>query len=414
MLVRVHEVFNSILDLEETSVRGVEVTPEAITVAVHLLGPHRCPCGQLVAGRYDSSPRRWRHLDVAGKVLWLEALLARVWCPSCERVRTVEVPWARPGSRYTRSFEQHVAWLGQRMDLSSLARLMRCGWDAVHRILGRVVADHLVESRFDGLTRIGVDEVSYKRGHKYLTVVVDHDRRRVVWLGVGKSAETLRQFYEQLGTERCRRLEAVTMDGGTAYRRATEDHAPQALICMDPFHVMKWAGEALDSAFGSSQISGLKAELAAITGNRLRSWRAARHAVRAGQENLKAEHRKILRMLRRERRDLYRDWQLKEELRDLFSDITPELASAYLTEWIIRARREGSRSMYLLANKINNHATMIIAGIEQGLSNARLEGTNTRVKAIQRRSYGMPNPKSLAAIIYLCCGGFDIALPTRN
>jgi transposase len=291
---------------------------------------------------------------------------------------------------------------------------MGCGWDAVHRIVRRVVADHLVATRFDGLRRIGVDEVSYKRGHKYLTVVVDHDRRRVVWIGEGKSAQTLEQFYTELGKDRCARLEAVTMDGGTAYRKATREHAPQAVICMDPFHVMKWAGQALDSAFAASQISGLKSELAAITGNPRRSWRMARHAVRAGQENLDPEHRKVLRLLRGERAGLYRDWQLKEELRDLFSDISPLLAAAYLHDWIAHARREGSRPMYQLANRIANHADMIIAGIENGLSNARLEGTNTRIKAIQRRGYGMPNPTSLASIIYLCCGGFDIELPTAN
>lgn len=412
--MRVQDVFNSILGLDQASVRSVELGEAGIVVEVEVVGPHRCPCGEQVVGRYDSSVRRWRHLDVAGRVLWIEALLARVWCPSCERVRTSEVPWARAGARYTRDFEQHVAWLGQRMDLSSLARLVRCGWDAVHRIVGRVVADHLVDSRFDGLRRIGVDEVSYKRGHRYLTVVVDHDRRRVVWVGVGKSAETLGAFYEELGPERCRQLRAVTMDGSTGYRRATRTHAPQALPCMDPFHVMKWAGEALDAALGASRISGLKAELAAITGNPRRNWGLAKHAVRAGQEKLTPQHRQVIGLLRRERQELYRDWQLKEELRDLFSDVSPEHARAYLTEWIARTRLTGSRAFYLLANKINNHLDMIIAGIEHGLTNARLEGTNTRIKSIQRRGYGMPNPTSLIACIYLTCGGFEISLPTRN
>lgn len=412
--MRVQEALNRILELNQTVVRRVEVGDAGITVTVDLAGPHLCPCGQRVTARYDSSPRRWRHLDVAGRVLWLQTALARVWCTTCQRVRTVEVPWARAGSRYTHAFEQHVAWLGQRMDISSLARLMRCGWDSVYRIVGRVVAENLVDSRFDGLRRIGVDEVSYKRGHKYLTVVVDHDRRRVVWVGVGKSSETLAEFYQALGPERCRLLTAATMDGGKAYQRATREHAPQALICMDPFHVIKWAGEALDSAFGSSRITELKAELGEITGNKLRAWRLARHTVRSGQENLTTEHHKVLGLLRRERKDLYLDWQLKEELRDLFSDVGVDVARAYLTDWITRARRKGSRAMYNLANKIDKHVDMIIAGIEQGLSNARLEGTNTRIKVIQRRGYGMPNPRSLTAMIYLCCGGLDIALPTAN
>lgn len=412
--MRVQDVFNSILGLDQAQVRDVVVEPAGITVTVDLLGPHRCGCGHETASRYDSTWRRWRHLDVAGQTLWIRALLARVRCPQCERVRTVDVPWARPGSRYTRAFEQHVAWLGQRMDLSSLARLVRCGWDAVHRIIARVVADHLGDERLDGLRRIGVDEVSYKRGHKYLTVVVDHDRRRVVWVGVGKSSSTLAEFYAELGPDRCQQLEAVTMDGGTAYRRATTEHAPQATVCMDPFHVMKWAGEALDAAFADSRVSSLKTELAQITGNPRTGWHTTRHAVRAGRERLTSKHHKILGLLRRERRDLYRDWRLKEELRDLFAVIDADLAADYLTSWLTRTRRHGSRAMFMLANKIGKHADMIIAGKELGLSNARLEGTNTRIKAIQRRGYGMPNPHSLIAMIYLTCGGFEIDLPTTN
>ncbi len=412
--MRVQDVFNSILQLDQALVTGVEVTGGTVLVTVDLVGPYRCGCGQEVLGRYDSSLRRWRHLDVAGRVLWIQAQLARVACTACRRVRTVAVPWARTGSRYTRAFEQQVAWLGQRMDLSSLARLMRCGWDTVHRIVGRVVTEHLTDDRFEGLRRIGVDEVSYQRGHKYLTVVVDHDRRRVVWIGVGKSTETLAEFYDELGPERCQQLEAVTMDGGTAYRGATTEHAPDAAICMDPFHVMKWAGQSLDDAFSASRVSSLKAQLAEITGNPRRSWRLTRHTVRAGRERLTDEHHKILALLRSERGELYRDWQLKEELRDLFAVIDPDLAADYLTAWLARTRQEGSRAMFMLANKIDKHADMIIAGIERGLSNARLEGTNTRIKTIQRRGYGMPNPHSLIAMIYLTCGKLEIHLPTTN
>lgn len=414
MLVRVQEVFNSILDLGQATVRDVRVEPDGVVAHVALRGPHRCPCGQEVYATYDSTLRRWRHLDVAGKTMWIEATLARVRCEACQRVRTVEVPWARTGARFTRAFEQHVAWLAQRMDLSGVARLMRCGWDSIHRIVGRVVAEHLTPTRFEGLRHIGVDETSYRRGHKYLTVVIDHDRRRVVWVGEGKSADTLAKFYTELGHEGCAQLVAVTMDGGKPYRRATTEHAPQAVICMDPFHVMQWANEALDQTFAASRIAALKTQLATITGNPLRAWRTARHAVRAGQERLEDKHRDVLKLLRSERADLYTDWQYKEELRDLFHTVGPDLARAYLDDWLTRTRRGGSPAMFTLANKIAKHADLIVNGLEHGLTNARLEGTNTRIKAIQRRGYGMPNPTSLTAMIYLCCGNIDIQLPTAN
>lgn len=331
--MRVQEVFNSILGLERARVVDVAVDPggrAGVVVTVVVVGPHRCGCGMTVAGRYDSVVRRWRHLDVAGRMLWITARLARIRCPRCGRVVTEQVSWARPGARYTRDFEQHVAWLAQRMDIAAVARLMRCGWDAIGRIVGRVVADHLTPDRFEGLRRIGVDEVSYKRGRHFLTVVVDHDRRRVVWIGVGKSSATLTQFYDEIGPERAAMLTAVSMDGGPAYRSATAEAAPQARICLDPFHVMKWAGEALDRVFTDSRVSALRVELGRITGHghdrqgraTNYGWATARHAIRAGRETLDAAHHKILRLLRRERVDLHRAWVLKEELRDLFTHAT--------------------------------------------------------------------------------------------
>lgn len=415
--MRVQEVFNSILGFEDVRVIDVvldEARDLGVWVTLEQTGPLRCPCGQAVATRYDSSWRAWRHLDVAGRALWIQARLARVWCPACSRVRTAQVSWARPGARVTRGFEQQVAWLAQRMDISSVARLMRCGWDAVHRILRAVVADHLHEDRFDGLRHIGVDEVSYKRGHKYLTVVVDHDRRRVVWVGEGRGVDTLDRFYAELGSERAAQLGAVTMDGSPAYRSSTTTNAPQAEICLDPFHVMQWANAALDTAFNASRIGQLKSKLATVCGDPRRGHRTARTAVRSGQENLLPVHHQALRVLRRERYALYRDWELKEELRDLFSSVAVRHARAYLTTWIEVAQQIGGPAMKALARRLIKHTEAIISGIELSLNNGRLEGTNTRIKAIQRRGYGMPNHESLITMIYLNCGKLDIELPTRN
>jgi transposase len=422
--VRVHSEFNSILGLPGASVSDVEVRAAGIVVTVVLApGAQRCSCGRAVASRYDQKLRRWRHLDVAGRMLWIEAMVPRVWCRDCDRVGMVPVGWARLGSRFTLEFEQQVAWLAQRMDIASVARLMRCGWDAIGRIVSRVVADHLDDDavRFGGLRRIGVDEVSYKKGRHFLTLVVDHDRRRVVWVGVGRSKDTLKQFYDRLGPDRCRLLESVTMDGSPAYRTATEESAPQARICLDTFHIMQWVSRALDEVFAASRVTGLREELSRITGTstrpgraRGRGWATARHAVRAGQERLTGTHRQVLALLRRERAELFRAWQLKEELRDLFTVVAPEAARAYLREWIRRAGASGIGPIAALALKLSKLRELIIAGIEERLTNSRLEGTNTRIRVIQRRGYGMPRPDSIITMIYLCCGGLEIALPTRN
>lgn len=373
---------------------------------------HRCPCGRRIRGRYDASRRRWRHLDLAGSRVWLEAEIARVWCPACRRVRTEQVPWARPGARASRDFEDVIAWLAQRMDKTALSELMRCSWETVHAVVKRVVAERIDDSRLDDLYRIGVDEISYKRGHRYLTVVADHDSGKVVWVGTGRSVETMQEFYAQLGSGRCAQLEAVTMDGGKAYLGATRASAPNATICFDAFHVIKWANDALDAVFRASAIPTLKDQMRQTRSNA--PWRKARYALRAGREHLSKDHHQVLAMIRAERNEVHKAYLLKEELRDLFQIIGPEEARAYLTRWVKRAARSKIRPMVALAGKIHNHLDGIVAAVQLGLSNSRSEGINTKIRVIQRRGYGHPNPQSLTAMIYLCCSGMKTSLPTQT
>jgi transposase len=344
--------------------------------------------------------------------MWLVAQVARIRCPDCERVRTEDVPWARPGARHSRAFEDTVAWLATRMDKTSLAQLMRCSWEAVDRIVGRVVVERLDDSRLNDLVRIGVDEISYLRGHRYLTVVVDHDSGRVVWVGKGHGVETLEAFYRELGFLRRKRLKAVTMDASSAYLSATRTMAAQAVICIDPFHVIKWTNEALDSAFRNSAIPTLKAQMKQARTNA--PWRKARFALRAGRQKLRQEHHAILKIIRAERTELHKAYLLKEELRDLFQIIDPGHAGAYLDNWVQRAVGSGSAAFKALAQKIVRHRDGIIAAVELGLSNSRSEGVNTKIRVIQRRGYGHPKAQSLATMIYLCCSGIQVSLPTQR
>ena len=151
--------------------------------------------------------------------------------------------------RATTAFNRIVAWLAQRTDKTTITRLLRVSWEAVATIVEHVVADELDESRFVGLTRIGVDEVSYRKGHRYLTVVADHDQQgRAVWAHEGKDAATLAAFFDELGPERVAKLEAISLDMGPAFAKATNEKAPHVRQCVDPFHLVKMANEAIDKA----------------------------------------------------------------------------------------------------------------------------------------------------------------------
>jgi transposase len=405
--MRASTAFNRILQLPGASVCSVELTDDAIVVGIRARQKRLCcpDCGYRCRGRYDQSRRRWRHLDMGSCRLFLEATIRRLACPNCG-VRTETVPWARPGARHTRDFEDMVTWLAQRTDRTSVSRLMRCSWEAVTRIIVRVVADHLDQIRLDEIYRIGVDEISYRFGHQYLTVVGDHDTRKVVWVTEGRNQQALQGFFDTLGEPRTRRLKAVSMDMTTIYSEAVRQAAPKATICFDPFHVIQWANRALDSTYASAT-SGRGSPVMTA-----RQWKRARWALRVGQERLTADRRKLINTLRRTERRLFRAWELKEMLRDLYRTVQPKDAHRYLTAWITTARRSKIPAFVTLAGRIERHFDGIVAAVRLGLSNGLIESLNAKIRLINARGYGHHSATSLAAMIYLCAGGIRVELPT--
>jgi transposase len=311
---------------------------------------------------YDRTTRRWRHLDLGAARLYLEAESRRLACRRCGRVRTETVPWARPGARSTRDFEEVVAWLAQHTDKTTITRLLRCSWAAVAAITVRV-ADHLDEHRLDGLYRIGIDEVSYRKGHRYLTVVADHDHDRdgaVVWAAEGKSGATLERFYDALGSERTAQLTAASMDLHGAHAKVTATHAPQARVCANPFHVVKLANHALDEvrrAEWNSARHAAKVSRPSPIG-RVRQDPAAqlvkhtRWALLKDPARWTTRQRQLIEQLRRARHVLFRAWVLKEELRDLYRLPAGHPADRHLDAWLARASRSRIPAMLALSRTI--------------------------------------------------------------
>lgn len=240
---------------KNTIVEEIEYEPDEGIVVAHVrtsgkLKP-RCGICERRCGRYDQGEgrRRWRALDLGVVPVWLESDAPRVNCP--EHAVTVRwVPWARHGAGHTRFFDEQVTWLATVCSKSAVLSLMRIAWRTVGKIIARVWADIEEEiDLFDGLTRIGVDEISYKKGHKYLTLVVDHDTGRLVWMAPGRDKATLRKFFDQLeasGEGRRAKITHVTADGADWIGDVITERCPQAVRCAGPFHVVKWATEALD------------------------------------------------------------------------------------------------------------------------------------------------------------------------
>ena len=201
----------------------------------------RAPGFDLGRGR-----RRWRALDLGTAVTELEADSPRVNCLE-HGVVVTWVPWARHGSRFTRAFEDQAAWLTAHAAQSTVATLLRVTWRSMARIVTRVVAAaEAGRDPFAHLERIGIDEISYRKGQKYITVVVDHDSGRLIWAAPGRDEATLHRFFDAVGEQRSKRLRRVRRDGGSWIVNVLDQRCPQAIQCTDPFHVVKWATDALD------------------------------------------------------------------------------------------------------------------------------------------------------------------------
>lgn len=393
------------LDIPGGLVQDVSFTDQGVVVDVRLRKRRlRCPCGNTSKAVYDRKIRRWRHLDLGSTRCWLQTSIRRLDCVRCGRVRTEQVPWARPGARHTQDFEDVIGWLCQRTDRTTVTRLMRVTWRTVTRIVKRVVDGYVDNGRLDNLYRIGVDEICYRRGGRdYLTVVADHDTGRVVHVAEGRTQQALNSFFLDLGPERCAQVEAISMDMASIWKQPCATHIPQAQICFDPFHIIVWANQALDSVFRSKRRQH----------NSHKQWQRTRAAIRTGAENLSVSRRKLLEETNRNDQKLGQAWMLKEDLRDIYRTIPPSQADNYLNDWIERANNSQIQEFETLARRITKHKTGILNTIHQGISNGRSEGINAKIRLINKRGYGHHTAATLTTMIYLTLGKIIIPLPTK-
>jgi len=404
--MRVTTGFNRMLRLPGASVIDVSFGAEGVIVTVRLRRRRRvCSgCGQLGGQIHGRRVKRWRHLDLGSTRCVIKCELRRLWCGDCG-ARFEAVPWARSGSRYTRDFEDVVCWLAQQMAKKPIAGLLRIAWDTVGQIVERVVEDHLDERRLEGLVAIGVDEISYRRHHRYLTSVVDHQAGAIVWCAPGRNAATLQAFFEELG-ERRHTIKAVSIDMSGGYEKAIREEIPKAEIAFDPFHVVRLAQRAVDQVRRDEWNAHERSHTPAgkwIKGTR---WSLLKAPGKQSVEQLA-----LLAEVQQANKALYRGFLLKEELRLLYELEDPRLAPTHLDAWLAWASRSKLEPFVGLARTIRQHREGILAAITLGLTNGRLEGLNSRIRLISHRSFGFHSAAPLIALVYLCCSGIRIALP---
>ena len=413
--MRVTAACNRLLALPGITVREVSFEPARITVTVALRRRRLAcaDCSHSSGARYDTRTvdSSWRHLDLGRLRLVIKAKLRRIDCPE-HGVRTEQVPFARVESGFTRDFEDLVAWLATRMDKSAVRRLVRVAWQTVGAICARVVADELDPGRLDELFEVGIDEVSWRKGHRYLTLVTDHRSGKVVWGAEGKDTATLDRFFAELGADRSARLAAVSTDMGPAFLRslAKPGHAAQATVCIDPFHVVKLATDALDQV--RRQVWN---QLRAVDPAKAKTFKGARWVLLKRPEHLSDTQAATLRKLRRHGGAAWRAYGLKEALREVFAgDLAPSQATELLDRWCAKASRSRLAPFVTLARTIRTHRQGILAAVRLGINNARVEALNNKVRLITRRAYGFHSAQAALALVMLACGPITLRLPHQQ
>jgi transposase len=395
--------------VEDVTVEGED---ERLVVSVRPAARERdrCPHCRRHCPGYDlgHGRRRWRTLDVGTMLACLEADAPRV---SCKRhgVVVAAVPWARHDSAFTRSFEDQVAWLTVQASKTAVSQLMRVAWRSVGWICSRVSEEQTqVRDLFAGLKRIGIDEISIRKGQRYLTVVVDHDSGRLVWAGPGREKASVHKFLDLLGNERCHQLELISCDMASWITVPVAERCPHASVCYDPFHLIKLSTDALDEirreVWNQARREG-QAQLA-------RELKGARFALWKNPGNLTERQALKLARVQQLNQRLYRAYLLSQQLREIYRVPLAD-ALALLDAWLAWARRSRLQPFVRLARTITEQRSGIEAAIRHRLSNARVEQVNTQIRLITRRAFGFHSPHAAIALAMLALGGLCPPLPGR-
>ena len=322
------------------------------------------------------------------------------------------VPWAEPGIRFTRDFEMECTWLMTVANRKTVSGFLHVAWRTAGDIAGRVAGrlESGMPCMFDGLTAIGVDETSHRKGHTYITVVVDHERKRVIWAHDGYGKQVLDLFFEELTPEQRASIRIVTGDGARWIDSSVAGYCPNAERVPDSFHIVSWMTDCLDRV-------------------RKRLWNQARRAKdKTAAEAMKGLKYAVLRnpgdLTERQstalatlagvdpKGQLYRSWQLKELLRTLLHQPAGQAeGGGKLKQWINWASHSRIPEIVELCRKIRRRRDDILRTIRPDHSNARLEAFNNRIKVTIRMAYGFHHVDNLTALITLRCGGLDIRLP---
>ena len=343
----------------------------------------RCPeCGSYQVKRRGQVMRRFRTLPIGDKPVWIELLVQRVWCLLCGALRQVQVNFASRRRSYTRSFARYALGLSRHMTIQDVARHLGVSWDLIKDIQKQHLLRCFARPKLHKLKQIAIDEISIGKGHRYLTVVLDLKSGAVVFVGDGKGAEALEPFWTRLKRQKVR-LEAVATDMSPAYIGAVLTHVPEATLVFDRFHVVK---------LYNAGLSDLRRKLYQEATDLMQKQviKGTRWLLLKNPANLDRDRREVERLedALRLNQPLALAYYLKEDLRRFWEQPDKGTAAAFLEDWIVRAQCAGIPFLLRFSKTLALHRRGLLAYYDYPISTGPLEGTNNKIKTMQRQAYG--------------------------
>jgi transposase len=396
--VLVETFIRKLLSLKAHRVTAVKVGPEQVVVEIDRLRsrPLRCGVcrGHCRKVHQVEEARSWQDLSLRQLPMVLRYRPRRLRCARCG-VHVEAVPWARLWSRVTTALARAVAVLARQLSWQETARYFRLDWKSVASIVRRVVAYGLARRQRRPLHVLGIDEVSRRKGHHYLTVVYDLERGVLLWVGEDRTEETLTRFFTALGRRRAATIRVACLDMWQAYLKAVRNHAPNAQVLFDRFHLVQHLNRAVDEV--------RRSEMRRLSGREKTSFKRTRFLLLKNPWNLRPDERERLSTLVRWNTPIVRAYYLKEAFQLFWTYRQPARAEQHLRRWLHSAMRSRLEPFKDLVRMLRAHLDGVLAWTRLRVSNGALEGMNNKIKLVSHRSFGFRTVSNFTAAIYHCC-----------
>ena len=445
-------IFRTILNVNQIIVDDFKITYEirrglakapVLNVYVRPMKSQRerCPvCGKK-RPIYDTRPimRCWRAPDFNGVKVLLWYCPCRVSCPE-HGVHQEKLPWTITDNySYTRDFILLAALIAMKETRASAAIRLRTSWQTASNCvsLALKILEPDLTDRYNDLVNIGIDETSYKKGHKYITTVVNHETNTVVWMHDGHDVETLSLFFEALTQKQRENIGTVSGDAAPWIRVCMKKYIPHATFCLDKFHVSQWFVSALDEV-RRTEWRAMKDEIRTVNkalrelpedasdekaklGEALKkakekasTMKNARYAICKNPDNLTPNQKLMLQHVVETDSKVTEARNLKEQLRMGLSLTEEKEARSVVEDFIQKASQSGLEPFRKLSRSIREHLDDLMNTIRSGLSNAAIEANNNKIKLLLRKAFGFRKLKNLTSVVMLGCSRLRITLPNRG